>query len=285
MTPIAEIRPSPIAGTWYSGNPDTLAGQMDAFISQAKLPKNPGKIFGLVAPHAGHRYSGATAGVAYRAVQGKPYELVIILSPSHAYYPAELLTSAHKVYATPLGKIPIHQDALAQLQQELKKTGGEIEQVAGDEEHSIEIQLPFLQRALKGAFSLLPVMMRSQSEETVHQLAQALLPIIKKYESLVIASSDLSHSYPLEIANTMDSEILKMVKNCSPEGVLEAERNGSGSACGAGPIAVALTLAREAGATRVKIVHRSTSAEVTGDTSSVVGYGAAVIYFDKIKQT
>jgi hypothetical protein len=284
MAPIAEIRPSPIAGTWYSGNARELVEQMDAFISQARLPKIPGKVFGLLAPHAGHRYSGATAGYAYRAVQGNTYELVIILSPSHAYYPAELLTSAHQYFATPLGKIAIFQDALAFLQQELKKTGGEIDRVAEDEEHSIEIQLPFLQRALKGDFSLLPVMMRSQSKETVHQLAQALSPLIKKYKSLVIASSDLSHFFPLETANTMDSVMLKMVVDCSPEGVLAAERNGSGSACGAGPIAVMLTLAREAGATHAKVVHRSTSAEVTGDASSVVGYGAAVIYFDKIKQ-
>jgi hypothetical protein len=284
MASIAEIRPSPIAGTWYSSDPEFLAGQIDNFLIQAKLPKISGRVFGLLAPHAGHRYSGATAGYAYRAVQGNSYELVILLSPSHAYYPAELLTSAHKYYATPLGKIPIHQDALALLQQELKQTGGEIDQVVEDEEHSIEIQLPFLQRALKGDFSLLPVMMRSQSEETVHQLAQGLAPIIKKYKSLVIASSDLSHFYPLKIANAMDSEILKMVEDGSPEGVLEAERNGSGSACGAGPIAVMLTLAREAGAPCAKVVHRSTSAEVTGDASSVVGYGAAVIYFDKIKQ-
>jgi AmmeMemoRadiSam system protein B len=283
MAPIVEIRPSPIAGTWYSANSGVLAGQIDTFLSQAKPPKIPGKVFGLLAPHAGHRYSGTTAGVAYRAVQGKPYELVIILSPSHAYYPAELLSSAHRYYSTPLGKIPIHQEALALLQRGLKNAGGDIDLVAEDEEHSIEIQLPFLQRALKGEFSILPIMLRSQSAETVHQLAQALSPIIKKYKSLVISSSDLSHFYPLDIANSLDSEMLKMVEDCSPEGVLAAEKNGSGFACGAGAIAVALTLAREAGATCVKVVHHSTSAEVTGDTSSVVGYGAVVIYFDEVK--
>ena len=283
MVPIAEIRPSPIVGTWYSGNARELTEQMDAFISQARLPKIPGNVFGLLAPHAGHLYSGATAGYAYRAVQGNTYELVIILSPSHAYHPAELLTSAHQYYATPLGKIVIHHKALALLQQELKKSGGEITRIAEDEEHSIEIQLPFLQRALKGEFSLLPIMLRSQSAETVHQLAQALSPIIKKYKSLVIASSDLSHFYPLEIANSLDTEILKMVGDCSPEGVLAAEKSGSGSACGAGAIAVALTLARAAGADCVKVLHHSTSGEVTGDFSSVVGYGAAVIYFDEVK--
>ena len=283
MAPIAEIRPSPIAGTWYNGNSDKLAEQIDAFLSRAELPKIPGKVFGLLAPHAGHRYSGLTAGYAYRSIQGNSYDLVIILSPSHAYYPAELLTSAHRFYATPLGTIPIHQDALALLEQGLKKTGGTIEKVEEDEEHSIEIQLPFLQRALKGDFSILPVMMRSQSPASVDQIAKALLPVLKKYRSLLIASSDLSHFYPLEIATTMDGEMLKMVEKRSPEGVLAVESNGSGSACGAGPIAVVLKLAREASATHVKIVHRSTSADVTGDSSSVVGYGAAVIYYDDVK--
>jgi AmmeMemoRadiSam system protein B len=283
MAPIVEIRPSPIAGTWYNGNPEKLSEQIDDFLSRAELPKIPGKIFGLLAPHAGHRYSGITAGYAYRSVMGNSYELIIILSPSHAYFPAELLTSAHRFYATPLGKIHIHQDALALLQQELKKTGGTIERIEEDEEHSIEIQLPFLQRALKGEFSLLPVMMRSQSSDTVDQLAKALLPVIKSYRSLVIASSDLSHFYSLEMATMLDGEMLKMVKKCCPEGVLAVESNGSGCACGAGPIAVLLKLAREAGATHVKVVHRSTSADVTGDLSSVVGYGAAVIYTDDVK--
>ena len=283
MAPIAEIRPSPIAGTWYSSNPEKLAEQIDDFLFRAELTKIPGKVFGLVAPHAGHRYSGLTAGHAYRSVQGSSYKLVIILSPSHAYYPAELLTSAHRFYATPLGNIPVHLDALTLLQQGLKKAGGSIERVEEDEEHSIEIQLPFLQRALKDEFSLLPVMMRSQSSDTVDQLAKALSPVIKKYRSLVIASSDLSHFYPLENANALDGEMLKMVEKCSPEGVLAVESNGSGSACGAGPIAVVLKLAREAGATHVKVVHRSTSAEVTGDLTSVVGYGAAVIYYDEVK--
>ncbi len=283
MAPIADIRPSPIAGTWYSDNPETLIGQIDTFLSQAEQPKIPGNVFGLLAPHAGHRYSGATAGFAYRAVQGNSYELVIILSPSHAYYPAALLSSAHHYYATPLGKIPVHQKALALVQQGLKKGGGNLDMVAEDEEHSIEIQLPFLQRALKDEFSILPIMLRSQSGETVHQLALALSPVIKKFKTLVIASSDLSHFYPLDIANSLDSEMLKMVEDCSPEGVLAAEKKGSGFACGVGAIAVALTLAREAGATCVKVVHRSTSANVTGDASSVVGYGAAVIYFAEDK--
>lgn len=280
MATISEVRPSPIAGTWYTANPVRLGAEMDGFIQKTQPPEIKGKIFGMVVPHAGHRYSGATAGIAYHIILGHAYPLVIILSPSHTYYPAELLSSAHLFYATPLGKIPIHREALKLLQQGLKKEGAELALVAEDEEHSIEIQLPFLQRALKGEFSILPVMMRSQSEKTVRQLSAALTAVNNKYDSLVIASSDLSHFYPVKVADALDDTMLKKIEECSPEGVLEVEQDGSGSACGAGPIAVLLTLAKQAGATWVKILQHSTSADITGDTSSVVGYGSAVIYFD-----
>jgi len=279
MASISEIRPSPITGTWYSADPVKLALQIDGFIHQAAAPSIKGKIFGLVVPHAGHRYSGATAGVAYRTVLGNTYPLVIILSPSHHYYPAELLSSAHHFYATPLGKVPVHQEALNLLQQEIHKQGVEIKLVAEDEEHSIEIQLPFLQQALEGEFTLLPVMMLDQGQEVVLRLSKALMKVYEKFHPLVIASSDLSHFHSLKTANELDGNMLKMIADFSPQGVLQVEKDGSGSACGAGPIAVALSLAKLAGASGVTVLQHSTSADVTGDSSSVVGYGSAVIAF------
>ena len=279
MASISEIRPSPIAGTWYNANPEKLAKQIDGFIQLADAPSITRKIFGLVVPHAGHRYSGATAGVAYRAILGNSYPLVIILSPSHHYYPAQLLSSAHHFYATPLGNVPVHQEALIRLQKELRNVGIEIKLVAEDEEHSIEIQLPFLQQALAGEFSILPLMMFDQGQETVLCLSQALLKVYDHFHPLVVASSDLSHFHPLRTANELDGNMLKMIADFSPEGVLQVEKDGSGSACGAGPIATALSLAKLAGASGVTVLQHSTSADVTGDSSSVVGYGSAVITY------
>jgi len=281
MSTLPEIRPSPIAGTWYSADTQQLTRQIDDFIATAQKTEIPGKIFGLIAPHAGHRYSGTTAGYAYRTVQGGTFDLVVIISPAHAYYPASIISSAHKFYATPLGKIPIHLNALAEFEENVNKTSLDFARVTNDEEHSIEIQLPFLQRALVDNFSLLPLMMRKQDLSAVDAVSHSLLPILKKYDSLVIASSDLSHFYPQDIANALDEHLLKMVEDFSPEGVLKAEEEGSGFACGAGPIAVTLTTARLAGADRVKVLHYSTSADVTGDPTSVVGYGSAVIFFGK----
>lgn len=279
MASISEVRPSPIAGTWYSSDPDKLAHQIDGFIQQATAPSIKGKIFGLVVPHAGHRYSGATAGIAYRTILGNSYPLVMILSPSHHYYPAQLLSSAHHFYTTPLGNLPVHQEALKLLQKEMRHAGVEIKLVEEDEEHSIEIQLPFLQQALEGEFSILPLMMLDQGQEAVLLLSKALLKVYDRYHPLVIASSDLSHFHSLRTANELDGNILKMIADFSPEGVLQVEKDGSGSACGAGPIAVALGLAKLAGASGVKVLQHSTSADVTGDSSSVVGYGSAVITF------
>ncbi len=279
MASISDVRPSPIAGTWYNANPERLAQQIDGFIQQAAVTSIKGKIFGLVVPHAGHRYSGATAGFAYRTVLGCSYPLVMILSPSHHYYPAQLLSSAHRCYATPLGNVPVHQEALLLLKKELRNVGVEIKLVEEDEEHSIEIQLPFLQQALEGEFSILPLMMLDQGQETVLRLSKALLQVYDQYLPLVIASSDLSHFHPLRTANELDGNMLKMIADFSPEGVLQVERDGSGSACGAGPIAVALSLAKLAGASGVTILQHSTSADITGDSSSVVGYGSAVITF------
>ena len=282
MATIPVIRPSPIAGTWYSANPDRLAAQMDEFMHTFNPPEIKGDIFGLVVPHAGHRYSGTTAGAAYRTILGKSYSLVIILSPSHHYYAAELLSSAHSYYATPLGKVPVHQESLKLVREELRKEGGELDLVAEDEEHSIEIQLPFLQCALKGDFALLPIMMLSQNEHTVQRLAAALEKAYHQFKPLVIASSDLSHFHPLEIAEKLDACMLEQITSGSPQNVLRAEKDGSGSACGAGPIATTLSLAKMAGATGVEVLKHSTSADATGDPSSVVGYGAAVIYFKPV---
>ena len=281
MARIDKIRPSPIAGTWYEGNRERLGRQIDEFLSNAKTISITGKIIGLVVPHAGHHYSGATAAYAYKAIKGMHFDLVVIISPLHGYNPAELITSAHEAYSTPLGIVPIQQAALAELTKNLSAAKMNLEKVAYDEEHSLEIQLPFLQRTLSGDFGLLPVMMRAQDEKSVEILAKSLIPILKQNQSLIIASSDLSHFYPVDMANALDKEMLRQVELFSPQGVLRAEQTGSGSACGAAPIAAVLLAAKGVGADGVKLAHYSTSGDVTGDMTSVVGYGSAIIYSSK----
>jgi MEMO1 family protein len=273
-----DIRPSPIAGRWYESDPARLSQQVDNFLKNAEIPPIPGEVIGLVAPHAGHRYSGRTAGYAFKTIQNKSFDLVVIISPFHDLYPGSLITTSHMAYATPLGEIPVDTRAIASLDSEVHTMiGSRFKFVTNDMEHSLEIELPFLQRSLVGEFSLLPVMVRSRDAREMRGLGEALAVIAKKQKTLLVASSDLSHFFPEAEANYLDAYLENQVEALSPEGVLEADITGKGYACGAGAISAVLWAALALGANKGILLHHSTSAEETGDHSSVVGYGAAVI--------
>lgn len=276
--PKTDLRPSPIAGLWYSGRPNQLSKEIDDYIAHAHLPEFTGGVCGVIAPHAGYRYSGHTAGYAFRSVKGLQYDLVAVISPYHAYHPAQILTSSHTAYETPLGPLEIDDTAVNELEQYLHKSAGfGLAKVTRDNEHSLEIELPFLQRALVGSFKLLPIMVCSQDVQIVQQLGKGLAQVLRPRSALLVASTDLSHFYPEHVAQTYDTEMLQKIADFSPEGVLEAERSGTGFACGAGAVAAVLWAAQELGGDKVEILHHSTSADETGDRHSVVGYGAAVI--------
>jgi AmmeMemoRadiSam system protein B len=278
MATIAPVRPSPIAGVWYEGNPKALARIVDQYLDQAELPELPGEVIAVIAPHAGHKYSGAVAGYAFAAVRGRTFDLVAILSPMHQPYYEPLLTTAHEAYATPLGEVSVDKDVIAILDARLRPVLGEgLTPVAYDQEHSLEIELPFLQRALVGEFKLLPVMVRSQSAKVSQQLGAALAETLRGKNALVVASTDLSHFYTQKEAVAFDAEMLRRVESFSPEDVFRAEKEEQGFACGLGALTAVLWAAKALGADTVKVLRHATSGDVTGDYSSVVGYGAAAV--------
>lgn len=278
MATIAPVRPSPIAGAWYEGNPKALARIVDQYIDQAELPELHGEVIAAVAPHAGHKYSGPVAGYAFAAVRGRSYDLVAILSPMHRPYFEPLLTTAHAAYATPLGELPVDKNVIADLDARLRPLLGQgLTPVAYDQEHSLEIELPFLQRALAGEFTLLPVMVRSQSAKVSRQLGLALAETLRGKNALVVASTDLSHFYTQKVAVTFDTEMLRRIETFSPEDVFSAEKEEQGFACGLGALTAVLWAAKALGADTVKVLRHATSGDITGDFSSVVGYGAAVV--------
>jgi hypothetical protein len=278
MQPTLDTRPSPIAGQWYPGNPQQLAASVDGYIAAAHLPQLPGEVLGVITPHAGHRYSGPVAGYAFAAVKGRQFDLVAVLSPSHYPYPHPVLTSAHAAYQTPLGILPIDRAAVAALDAALQaETGSGLAAVKRDPEHALEIELPFLQRALAGEFTLLPVMVREVRPATVRGLGKALAATLKGKNALLVASTDLSHFYPQATAEKLDGEMLRRIEAFDPEAVLRAEDEGAGFACGRAAVAAVLWACRELGATIVKRLHYATSGAITGDLSEVVGYGAAAV--------
>jgi hypothetical protein len=278
MAAMIDVRPSPIAGQWYPADPKRLASSVDAYMDDAQMPVIQGEVVAVVSPHAGHRYSGPVAGYAFAALRGLHPELVAVISPMHFLAEPALLTTAHEAYETPLGDVLVDRDLLLRLEETLLGEAGlSITPVRHDPEHSLEIELPFLQRALGGQFRLLPVMVRDPSPRVARGLGQALAKVLAGRNSLLVASSDLSHFYPQTIAHALDAEMLHRVEAFDPESVLHAEEEGKGFACGRGALAAVLWAARALGANHVQILHYATSGDVTGDYSQVVGYGAAVV--------
>lgn len=273
-----DIRPSPIAGQWYPGDSKRLSISVDQYIQDAQLPVLEGDVIAIVTPHAGHKYSGPVAGYAFAVLRGLKPDLVAVISPMHYPYNEPFLTTAHDAYETPLGVIPVDVDAVRALNASLEeKLGYGLSAVRRDPEHSLEIELPFLQRALKDEFKLLPVMVREQSRSATRLLGQCLAETLRGRNTLLVASTDLSHFYPLAVANQLDHEMLRCIASFDPDEVIRAEEEGRGFACGRGALSAALWAAKDLGANVVKILKHATSGDVTGDYSQVVGYGAAVV--------
>lgn len=273
-----DLRPSPIAGLWYEGRREALADEINRFLDRAELPDLPGEIVAVIAPHAGYRYSGPVAGYAFAAVRNRSVDLVAVISPMHQPYSEPLLTAKHDAYSTPLGNILIDHDALSELDRALKETlGFGITPVRNDQEHSLEIELPFLQQTLSSDFKILPVMVRSHEPSVAEQLGKSLAAVIKQKNGLLVASTDLSHFYDQDTAKTLDAEMLRCIESFDPTSIFDAEKNAAGFACGHAATAAVLWAARELGGDSVQILHYATSGDITGDLQRVVGYGAAVV--------
>ncbi len=277
-----DIRPSPIAGTWYPGNAAELRAQVEAFLEKAAAPALSGEILGLVVPHAGLVYSGFTAAHAFKTLIGSSFTRVILLSPSHQYYREPLLTSGHEAYATPLGQVPVDREALSALGMLLQVSKGpDITPVRRDREHSLEIELPFLQVVLPQGFKLVPLMLVNQSMDLVSALSNALagfmLTLPPEEKTLLVASSDLSHFYTEKQANQLDKRVLSALEAMDVFELFMLNTSGKGQACGMAPILSVLRTCRNLGADKLVIADYRTSAAVTHDADSVVGYGSAVI--------
>ncbi len=277
-----DVRPSPIAGQWYEGDSETLAQVIDRYLNDAKLPQLDGDVMGVIAPHAGHQYSGEVAGYAFAALRGLRPDLVAILGPMHHPFVEPLLTTTHAAYSTPFGNIPVDKTALNDLDVMLKsELGFGLTPVRRDQEHSLEIELPFLQRVFQHEWKLLPLMVRALDEKVSEGLGKVLATVLRDKNFVLVASTDLSHFYKQDAALTYDRAMLNEIEAFNPVGAFDLDRAGKGFACGLGAFTAVLWACKKLGADKVKVLRHATSANVTGDYSSVVGYGAAAILKSK----
>ncbi len=269
------IRESVIAGSWYPGDPKVLRGQVLQFLAEANPPPIEGELVALISPHAGYMYSGQVAAYAYKLLKGKRYDVVVIVAPSHRAYFRGASVYPRGGYRTPLGIVPVAE----RLTERLREVCPLVDYVpqAHAQEHSLEIQLPFLQVVL-GEFELVPLVMGEHDFYTCEELAKAIVEVVKGERALLVASTDLSHFHPYPQAVALDKVVLEHVEAFDPEGLSRDLKSGRCEACGGGPMVAVMLAAKALGASRAKVLKYANSGDVTGDRSSVVGYMAAAIY-------
>jgi len=269
-----EYRSSIHAGTWYPGTDSALKSKIVSYLGSA-TGKVDGEVLALVAPHAGYVYSGPVAAFAYKVVQGRDYDDVIVIGPSHYHGFSGVSIDTMAGRGTPLGRV----DFDLSLARKLMKADKMIryEPAAHEAEHSTEIQIPFLQTVLK-KFQVLEIVMGSQDYHTCQKLSEAIAGAVQGRKILIVASSDLSHYHDQAKAESLDNRVVEAVSDFNPELLHKRLSEDSCEACGGGPIVTALLLARKMGATRAQPLAQATSGNITGDYSQVVGYLAAVLY-------
>lgn len=270
-----DVRPSMLSGTWYPSSPEELTKTVDTFLANAQGVPLEGDLKAVIVPHAGYRYSGQVAAQAYKLLQGRPFTRVILVGPSHRVPFQGFSVNLQSGYETPLGTVPVDRD----FGRGLMASGGHGRWVrrAHEQEHSLEIQLPFLQRVL-GSFRIVPILMGDQEPGTSEALAKRLAKAVANVgHTLLLASCDLSHFHGYERAKALDFEFIRHVKAFDPEGLERALSSGACEACGGGPVVAVLLSARMLGVDRSLILQYANSGDVTGDRSRVVGYLSAAL--------
>ncbi len=270
-----KIRESVIAGTWYPAEPALLKKEISGYIERARPPGLDGELTALVVPHAGYIYSGGVAAYSYKLLLADQFERVLIVAPSHQASFAGASIYNLGGYRTPLGIVPLDRELIDELYK-YKDIISFVPQ-ADSREHSLEIQLPFLQTVLP-AFNLTPVIMGSQRYDFCVKLADAIAKACSGKRVLIVASSDLSHYFPYNEAKLLDRVCMECLSDFDPERLAAEVENQRTQACGAGPMITLMLAARKLGANRSKVLQYANSGDVTGDRSGVVGYVAAAFY-------
>ncbi|MGZ3559517.1 MAG: AmmeMemoRadiSam system protein B [Thermodesulfobacteriota bacterium] len=271
-----EIREPAVAGAFYPDKPEILQRDLSKYLENAKKEKVEGEIVALVSPHAGYMYSGQVAAYAYKLIEGKSFESVVVVAPSHyALFKGASLYDRGG-FRTPLGVVPVDTELSRKMMEKRKEI--QFLHEAHRQEHSLEVQIPFLQVALK-SFKLIPIVMEPQwSWETCQYLASAIAETVRGKKVLLVASTDLSHFYTYNIAVGLDKIFLSHIDRFDAEGLNRDLKGNRTEACGGGPVVTVMLAAKALGANRGKVLKYSNSGDVTGDRSRVVGYGAGVFY-------
>jgi AmmeMemoRadiSam system protein B len=271
------IREPVVAGQFYPDNEEDLRTMINHCIEHKYGPgNNPAisneKIFGIICPHAGYVYSGPTACHSYKSISSQNPELVIIIGPNHFGVGKDAATMIDAQWQTPLGIVQVDSESAKQVAEISKFI--EIDEYSHSQDHSLEVQIPMLQEILSNDFQILPIILRAQDMETAIDVGNAITEITKKKNAIIVASSDFTHYEENSFAHQQDKALLEPILEMNIERFYHVLNERRVTACGYGAIASAMIACKNLGATKGELLSYATSGDVSGNTESVVGYGA-----------
>ena len=248
---MAQVRGPVVAGTFYPSDPRTLRHTVESLVGVSR--PSPSELRAVIVPHAGYIYSGPVAASAYGLLAGRSFKRVVVVGPSHFARFAGIAACEADGWATPLGVVPLDQNATSDIEKLPE---------AFDTEHSLEVQLPFLQWLECARAAILLLTGDTDGRETAD-----VLEGLVDADTLLVVSSDLSHYHPYETAQSLDRTAAFVIEGLRPEDL------GPGAACGGIAIQGALHLAKRRG-WNARLIDLRNSGDTAGDRSRVVGYGA-----------
>jgi AmmeMemoRadiSam system protein B/AmmeMemoRadiSam system protein A len=270
----AETKEPSVAGTFYPAEKNILKGSVEGFLSKVENKNQSGRLVAIISPHAGYMYSGQVAAYGYKNIEGSDIKKVILIGPSHhvSFKGASVYTKGN--FKTPLGNVKIDEKLAGDLLNENADVRFYPE--AFEKEHSIEVQLPFLQTVLKD-FTIVPILVGYPTRQTFEHLISRLTEILDE-KTLLIASTDLSHYHDYLTANKMDSRIISAIERLSVMDTERLLRTNEAELCGGFPVLITMAVSRQAGANLGVLFKYANSGDVTNDREKVVGYASIGLY-------
>jgi AmmeMemoRadiSam system protein B len=273
------VRKPAVAGAFYPSGGSELAQMIDDCYMHSlgpgrRPPAEPGtsKTVAVISPHAAYQFSGPVAAHSYFHASSLPDpELIVVVAPNHYGIGSGVSTFKDGFWETPLGRIRVDTEASAML---VKAGVAAFDPDAHRMEHSLEVQLPFLQRIYGSDVPFLPVSLLLQDRDTAEDVANALVEVVKGKKAVIVASSDLTHYEPAESARTKDSALLDQVVRMDLDGFYSTIDELQVTACGFGAIATVVGVAGALGLRRGELLKYATSGDTSGDNLQVVGYGS-----------
>lgn len=270
------IKEPNVSGQFYTADPTDLSSQIEEFISAAEVSPYDKHIDMIIAPHAGYMYSGGVAAYGFKAVSQNSYKTIVVLAPSHYVSFDGIAIWEKGGFKTPLGVVDVDEPFTAKLMASHEKFY--FAPQAFEEEHSLEVEIPFLQKVFQD-FKIVPVIMGQPTFEILEEFAKSLQKAIgDRKDVLIVVSTDLSHYHDDKKARQMDQGAIAAIKAMNIEKIWEEGHRKTIEMCGLVPVTAALLYAREKGLKHVDVLQYANSGDVTGDRDRVVGYTSIVIY-------